>query len=159
VSSPGTPIREDPALERSLAKWQVAGVVVFVLLVVSFPLYKAVESTRRDKALAARETALEATGRQLWGLNCASCHGDNGQGVDAPALNSRQFLTSIQDEQMHRIVASGITGTEMPAWWDEFGGPLTDDQIEAVVAFVRSWGKTAPDRPDWRSPQPSPSGG
>src|SRR6266542_3128415 len=52
-------------------------------------------------------------------------HGDNGQGVDAPALRSKQFLTGVADDQMHRIVAAGITGTEMPAWWDEFGGPLT----------------------------------
>jgi mono/diheme cytochrome c family protein len=159
VSTPEAPSRDDPALQGSLVKWQLAGVIVFLLLVVSFPVYKAVESTRRDRALASRQAALVSTGRQLWGLNCASCHGDDGQGVDAPALNSRQFLASIQDEQMHRIVAAGITGTEMPAWWDEFGGPLTDDQIEAVVAFVRSWEKTAPDRPDWRSPQPPPSGG
>jgi mono/diheme cytochrome c family protein len=158
VSQPTTP-RDDPKLQAGLVKWQWAGVVVFVLLVSAFPLYKAVESTRRDDALTARETALVRTGHQLWGLNCASCHGDNGQGIEAPALNSKQFLSSIQDEQMHRIVAAGITGTEMPAWWDEFGGPLTDDQIAAVVAYVRSWQTTAPDRPDWRSPQPSPSGG
>jgi mono/diheme cytochrome c family protein len=152
--------RDDPALQESLRRWQWAGILVFLALVVSFPLYKAVESTRRDTALAARETALVRTGHQLWLLNCSSCHGDNGEGIDAPALNSQQFLGSIRDEQMHRIVASGITGTEMPAWWDEFGGPLTDDQIEAVVAYVRSWEKTAPDRPDWRNPGgPSPAGG
>jgi len=39
----------------------------------------------------------------------------------------------------------------MPAWWVEFGGALTDDQIRATVAYVRSWSKTAPDLPDWRN--------
>ena len=133
--------------------------VVFLALVLAFPAYKGVEATRRDKALTARETALVSSGRQLWALNCASCHGDQGEGVDAPALRSKQFLDSITDEQMHRIVAAGITGSEMPAWWDEFGGPLTDDQIAAVVAWVRSWQPSAPDRPDWRNPgaqSPSP---
>jgi mono/diheme cytochrome c family protein len=151
---------EDEPLQASLKRWEFAGAVVFLMLVVAFPLYKAVETTRRGEALRARQVALVQTGHQLWGLDCASCHGDNGQGVDAPALNSKQFLTAIGDEQMHRIVAAGITGTEMPSWWDEFGGPLTDDQIAAVVAYLRSWAGTAPDRPDWRNPgaSPTPSG-
>jgi mono/diheme cytochrome c family protein len=130
-----------------------------MLLVVSFPLYRVVDSNRRDDALAAQQAAQVSTGEQLWALNCASCHGDHGQGVDAPALNSQQFLTGITDEQMHRIVSAGITGTEMPAWSNEFGGPLTDEEIAAVVAYVRSWQRTAPSVPDWRSPGPSPSSG
>jgi mono/diheme cytochrome c family protein len=131
-------------------------VIVFVTLVASFPLYKAVETTRRDRAFEARETALVSTGTQLWRLNCASCHGQNGQGVEAPALNSQQFLTGSSDEQIHRIVAAGITGSAMPAWWDEFGGPLTDDQIAAIVAFLRSLEATAPDLPNWRHPGATP---
>jgi mono/diheme cytochrome c family protein len=145
-------IREDPELRRSLGAWQTAGVVVLLLLVIAFPLYKAVESTRRADALASERAALIASGRQLWSLNCTSCHGMNGEGVDAPALNSQQFLSGVTDEQMHGIIAGGVPGTEMPAWWNEYGGPLTDEQIAAVVAYVRSWQKKAPDRPDWRSP-------
>lgn len=146
-----SPVREDPALRRSLRRWLSSGSVLFLILVLAFPLYLVVDSTRRNQALAEREQALIRSGRQLWALNCASCHGVNGQGVDSPALNSQQFLKNISDEQMHRIVAAGITGTEMPAWWNEFGGPLTDEQIAAVVAYARSWEPTAPDRPDWRS--------
>jgi mono/diheme cytochrome c family protein len=146
-------IHEDPALQRSLMRWQVAGVVVFLFLVASFPLYKAVEGPRRTHALAARQAALVTTGRQLWALNCSSCHGENGQGGVGPALRSKQFLSGITDEQMHRIVAAGITGTAMPAWLNEFGGPLTDDQIAAVVAYVRAWQPHAPSVPNWRTPQ------
>lgn len=145
------PVRDDPILRRSLRRWEWAGLVLFLLLVVAFPAYRAVDSTRRDTALSERQLALVSSGRQLWGLNCAACHGDNGQGVDAPALNAKEFLDGVGDEQMHRIVAAGISGTEMPAWWNEFGGPLTDEQIAAVVAYVRSWQATAPSRPDWRS--------
>lgn len=144
--------RDDRSLRASTRKWQVTGLVVFLLLVVAFPLYQAVEATRRDRALAAREAALMTSGHRLWGLNCASCHGVSGQGVDAPALNSKEFLTSVSDEQIHHITAVGIAGTEMPAWWNEIGGPLTDEQIAAVVAYLRSWEETAPSRPDWRSP-------
>ena len=73
--------------------------------------------------------------------------------MDAPALNAKEFLTTVGDEQVHSITATGIPGTEMPAWWNELGGSLTDEQIASVVAFVRSWEETAPSRPDWREPQ------
>lgn len=150
MSTVGPP-RGDPGLRRSLRIWMSSGSALFLLLALAFPLYLFVDSTRRTEALAERESALVRTGRQLWGLNCASCHGTTGEGVDAPALNSQQFLEIASDEQTHRIIAAGITGTEMPAWWNEFGGPLTDEQIAAIVAYVRSWEPSAPDRPDWRS--------
>lgn len=145
------PVREDPALRRSLRRWMSGGSIIFLLLVLAFPVYLLVDSTRRSEALAEREQALIRSGERVWELNCASCHGPNGEGSDAPALNSQQFLGGISDEQMHQTIATGISGTEMPAWWNEFGGPLTDELIAAVVAFVRSWEPTAPDRPDWRS--------
>ena len=144
-------VREDSALRRSLRRWMWGGSIIFLLLVLAFPAYLLVDSTRRSEALAEREQALIRSGTRVWELNCGSCHGPNGQGEDAPALNSQQFLQGISDEQMHRLIAAGISGTEMPAWWNEFGGPLTDEQIAAVVAYVRSWEATAPDRPDWRS--------
>ncbi|MGZ8565792.1 MAG: c-type cytochrome [Actinomycetota bacterium] len=144
-------IREDPALRQSLRRWQEVGAGVLLLLAVAFPLYRAVESTRRSDASAAREEALISTGRQLWGLNCAACHGVDGAGVNAPALNSEEFLQTVSDQQIHNITAAGIPGTEMPAWWNELGGALTDEQIVAIIAYLRSWEDTAPSRPDWRT--------
>ena len=145
-------LRDDPAVAAATRKWQARGVFVLFALVIAFPLYKAVEGNRRNEALAAQQAALVSGGQHLWGLNCAECHGVNGQGVDAPALNSQQFLTGSTDEQIHGIIAGGVPGTEMPTWWNEYGGPLTDQQIQELVAYVRSWEKTAPSRPDWRTP-------
>jgi len=143
-----TPAGDDPALRRSLAWWMWFGVVI---MVAAFPLYRTVDASRRSNALASQQSALVASGAHLWALNCASCHGTRGQGSDAPALNSQQFLGSVTDEQIQRIVSAGVSGTEMPAWSNEFAGPLTDQQISAVVAFLRSWQKKAPSVPDWRS--------
>lgn len=145
--------RDDPALERSLRRWQWSGVFVVFLLLLAFPVYRGVEAGRRTESLAAREAALIDTGHDLWELNCASCHGLEGQGVDAPALNSKGFFfEGTTDEQIHHLIAAGIPGTEMPAWWNELGGPLTDEQIRGLVAFIRSWEPSAPNRPDWRMP-------
>jgi mono/diheme cytochrome c family protein len=150
-------IRERPELVRSLGRWQTAGVVLMLLLVVAFPLYTLVEQSRRASARESEHAALLSSGRQLWGLNCATCHGEAGQGIDAPALNSQEFLGNVTDEQIHGIVAGGIPGTEMPSWWNEYGGPLTDQQIQAVVTYIRSWQRSAPSVPNWRNP--SGSGG
>ncbi len=145
-------IDEPGAVLRSTRRWQQAGVWTFLVLVLSFPIYKATESGRRADALTAQQSAQISAGAQLWSLNCASCHGTLGEGVDAPALNSQQFLGSVTDQQIQGIVAGGIPGTEMPAWLDEYGGPLTQQQIAAVVTYIRSWEPNAPSVPDWRAP-------
>jgi mono/diheme cytochrome c family protein len=133
------------------------GAILFLLLVIAFPAYKTVEASRRQSAMDAQLRALETSGKQLYGLNCSACHGTSGQGVDAPALNSQQFFQGTSDEQMHGIIRGGIPGTEMPAWWNEYGGPLTDQQIQAVVTYVRSWAAKAPSNPNWRTPSTTAS--
>lgn len=149
---------DDPAaLRRSTRRWQVAGVWVFLVLVLSFPVYKLTEDNRLNDALASQDQAQIAAGSQLWALNCSECHGKMGEGITAPALNSKEFLSSVTDEQIHGIIAGGIPGSEMPAWLADYGGPLTQQQIDALVAYLRSWEATAPSVPDWRTP--SGSGG
>lgn len=148
----GEPLREEQSDLVATRKWQIVGVLVLLLLVVAFPSYRAVEDSRRTDELAAQQRALTRGGDQLYGLNCASCHGANGEGVAAPALNSKEFLSSATDQQIHGIIAGGVPGTEMPAWWNEYGGPLTDQQIAEIVAYLRSWEPTAASVPDWRDP-------
>ncbi|MDP9297162.1 MAG: cytochrome c [Actinomycetota bacterium] len=148
-------LNEPAGVLSSTRRWQQAGLWVFLVLVLSFPIYKATEGTRRADALAAQQSAQVDAGAQLWGLNCATCHGPRGQGVSAPALNSQQFLGSVTDQQIKGIVAGGIPGSEMPAWLDEYGGPLTQQQIAALVAYIRSWEPNAPSVPDWRTPSGS----
>lgn len=152
-------LREDPVVIRQSQRWKWVGTVMILLLVVAFPVYKAVDSSRRTDALRSQDSALIASGAQLWGLNCASCHGLNGQGSDAPALNSQQFFEGTSNEQIAGIIRGGVPGTAMPAWWNEYGGPLTDQQVAEVVAFIRSWEKTAPSCPEWRTPACAGSGG
>ncbi|HZD04897.1 MAG TPA: c-type cytochrome, partial [Longimicrobiales bacterium] len=85
-------MRDTESDRRSLRRWEWAGVVVGLVLVAAFPAYRAVEATQRDEWAAERRTALVALGHDLWLPDCAACHGENGEGVDAPALNSQQFL-------------------------------------------------------------------
>lgn len=82
-----------------------------------------------------------ATGEWLYSLTCAQCHGVDGYGtLLAPALNSQQFLNNTPDAAVQQIIALGVSGTKMPAW----GGRLTEQDISALVAYLRSWEPTAP---------------
>ncbi|HEX3300629.1 MAG TPA: c-type cytochrome [Actinomycetota bacterium] len=145
-------LRDPVDVRRSTRRWQIAGVWVFLVLVLSFPAYRFTEGSRRADAELSQNAAQIATGQELWSENCATCHGKTGEGVTAPALNSQEFLSSVTDQQIAGIVEGGVPGSAMPAWLSDYGGALTQQQIEAIVTYVRSWQPTAPSRPDWRTP-------
>jgi len=142
----------DDELERSTNRWIVAGIALTSLFVLMFPAYRLYEPSGREAARNDLAASLVAQGGDIFQANCASCHGVSGQGVDAPALNSQQFLKSADDEQIVSLISHGIPGTEMSPYSLDFGGFLTSQQIKAVGSFIRSWEADAPDRPDWRSP-------
>jgi mono/diheme cytochrome c family protein len=139
----------DAELERSTNTVMTVGVVLMLALVAVFPLYRLFEPAGRDEAREEQAASLAEKGESIWGFNCASCHGLNGEGGVGPALNSEQFLQSATDEQTQTLIV-GIPGSQMSAYSLDYGGPLTSEQIEAIVTFIRSWEPDAPDRPDWR---------
>jgi mono/diheme cytochrome c family protein len=84
---------------------------------------------------------LVAEGGRLYSVLCTQCHGSIGQGTAlAPALNAQPFLADTPDAATMQIIAGGVPGTVMPAW----GGRLTETDLTALTAFIRSWEPTAP---------------
>jgi cytochrome c oxidase cbb3-type subunit III len=73
----------------------------------------------------------------LYGQNCAGCHGDQGKGGAAIALDNPVYLAIADDATLHRATASGIPGTSMPAFAQSAGGMLTDKQIDVIIAGIR----------------------
>lgn len=140
----------DDELEQSTTRWMTVGVILTAVFAFMFPLYRLYEPTGRTEARTDLEASLASQGADLYQASCASCHGVDGEGVDAPALNSQQFLEAADDEQIASLIAHGIPGTEMSAYSLDFGGFLTSEQIEAVSTYLRSLEADAPDRPDWR---------
>ena len=74
----------------------------------------------------------------------------DGDGGSAPTLNAKQFLKSATDEQIRSLIAGGVSGTDMPAWSQDYGGTLTDEQVRQIVTYLRSFEPHAPSVPDWR---------
>ena len=141
----------DEELDRSTNKWMAVGVGFLILLAAVFPFYRWYEPDARAESREAQAASLAAEGENLWGFNCSSCHGASGEGVTAPALNSKQFLQSASDAQIDTLIAVGIPGSQMSAFSLDHGGPMTSEQIKSVVTYIRSWEPDAPDNPDWRS--------
>ncbi|MFQ5459822.1 MAG: c-type cytochrome [Anaerolineae bacterium] len=73
---------------------------------------------------------------------CAVCHGEDGRaqtGTDSPQLNNPTLLASADDAFLAANTARGRLPTKMTAYGQEYGGPLTAQEIEAIVAHLRSW--------------------
>jgi cbb3-type cytochrome c oxidase subunit III len=82
-----------------------------------------------------------AAGQKLFGVTCANCHGRSAQGTRmAPALYNKTFLSQTPDAAITQIISNGVPGTAMPAW----GGRLSDADLKALVAYLRSLEPTAP---------------
>jgi mono/diheme cytochrome c family protein len=149
------PATFEPAwLQRSLDRHYAWGLVFMAVLILGFLLYGLQEPTLRAHAARDQQATYAHLGEGLFANNCASCHGRAATGGSAPTLNSKQFLTSTSDEQARLLIAGGVSGTSMPAWSLDFGGPLTDEQIRQLVAYLRSLQPNAPDVPNWRQGKP-----
>lgn len=144
----------DPELERSTNRVMVWGVLLLFSMALAFPVYLTFEPGAREQSRTDNLASLAEEGEAIWGFNCASCHGDNGEGGSAPALNSEQFLQSATNDQISLLVAVGVPGTAMSAFSQDFAGPLTSEQIKGITTYLRSWEEDAPDVPNWRNPTP-----
>lgn len=67
--------------------------------------------------------------------NCEMCHGDRGQGRFGLSL-AKAWPSIDPETYLQQVVREGIEGTTMPAWSRAAGGPLTDEEIADVAAFV-----------------------
>jgi len=94
-------------------------------------------------------TAVPLSGRAAdaktnWANNCAQCHGPTGKGdtkmgkmLNEMDLADPQKQASFTDAKAAAAIKDGVKQngkTTMKA----FGGKLTDDEIKALVAYVRT---------------------
>lgn len=142
----------DAALDLSTRRWMQAGLVLMVLLAVIFPIYRWYEPAQRAEAREEHTAFLAAQGAELFEVNCASCHGPDGRGGLAPALGARDFLESVDDFQIEQLTALGVPGSEMVAYSNDFGGPLTSQQIRAITTYLRSLEEESVTNVNWRTP-------
>ncbi len=158
-------------------KWQIAlGAIATVALVGVLGFVAVGEQARMASFTAAYQARQIEAGAQLFEDNCRSCHGPQGKGIEgvAPAINASDlfngqrlqaigFAGTVQD-YIRATIASGrpkpTAGTNypqrMPTWAQSNGGPIRDDQIDALVAYIMNWKDRA--LAEQAGPTPGPSG-
>lgn len=95
------------------------------------------------RALAEATPDLVRLGRQVYGLNCASCHGDqgdgrgaSGRGLNPPPMNFQnpgEWTNSPSIAGMWKTLQEGIPGTSMV----NYRNTLSAEQRIAVIHFIR----------------------
>ena len=157
------PYYDDEVLEgRRLDRVLGIGVVLLAVTVVVLPIYWVLEPDRQAGAVAAKEEQFVEWGSLLFaptadgGFNCAGCHGgmkatggvaeynltDPSTGEvravswAAPALNTIYYKFS--EEEIRYILVYGRPFSPMPAWGVAGGGPMNDQQIDTLLAYLKS---------------------
>jgi len=96
-----------------------------------------------------------ALGAVVYFENCRPCHGNSGEGRFGKVL-AKNWPGNQPALFIQQVVEEGISGTTMPAWVQEQGGPLSEDDIENVTVFVLSLDPIAEDSPSDTVPEEKP---
>jgi cytochrome c oxidase cbb3-type subunit III len=101
-------------------------------------------------AWAAEDDGGLAKARENYQTYCMKCHGESGKG-DGPGaamLNPKprdytdcKTMQGKKDEELFKVIKDGGDSVGLSADMQPFGGNLSDDEIHALVKFVRGFCK------------------
>lgn len=124
-------------------KWQT--LITFLALVLIAPTNSWADDVRVpvDQALELEKIKVNpivADGAALFEIHCVACHQSRGSGLVgfAPSLQNPDFLALASDEYIARSIREGRPGTAMVGRPD-----LLDEQVDAILAFLRSFATKA----------------
>jgi mono/diheme cytochrome c family protein len=145
----------------------IIGTIAFMLTMILLA-FVGLREPQRLREYAAAETGRQVeNGASIYEANCLECHGVNGMGVNGgecydaageskaciglqlnnaslvcgtkPArLDQQQWLGSKYD-YINGTLNAGRPWANMPTWGQDFGGPLSYNQIDALTLYVLNW--------------------
>lgn len=154
---------DDEVLEgKRLQKMQLLGVLMLATITIGLPAYWILEPSRQAGATSGKENRFIEWGSNLFaptsegGFNCAGCHGgmkgpggaapytvtDSKTGEvksvlwKAPAINT--VFYRFDESEVRFILQYGRPFSPMSPWGIEGGGPLNAQQIDTLLAYLRS---------------------
>ena len=149
---------EGPRLERV----QLWGVILLLVIVVALPLYWVFEPSRQAGAQEGWDNRFASWGSQLFaptadgGFNCAGCHGGMaGGGGEAPFTVTDPVTQEVQavnwkapavntvfykfdESEVRFILVYGRPFSPMSPWGLAGGGPMNSQQIDNLIAYLKS---------------------
>lgn len=76
-----------------------------------------------------------ARGATIFTSACFVCHGEDGRGNTAPAINNQRRLNGLEDDWYRQTISYGRPAQGMPTW----GTVLSENQIEDLIALFGVW--------------------
>jgi cytochrome c553 len=80
-----------------------------------------------------------------WAHNCAACHGKDGAGhtragkkIGVKDLTDAAYQKSFTDDQAFQDIKNGAKDKDGRTLMSPFAGKLSDDEIKALVSYVRT---------------------
>jgi mono/diheme cytochrome c family protein len=128
--------REAQQRRARTLRWAGAAALVAVAVGIGIALTAGGSDETDEPATGA---ALVETGGEVFAESCSTCHGDDLRGtfVGPPLLHEIYLPDHHPDSAIRAAVANGVT----PHHWD-FAGmppiPLDDDEVDAVIAYIRA---------------------
>jgi mono/diheme cytochrome c family protein len=95
-------------------------------------------------------------GRRIFYQHCVWCHADatpagpsNRSNItpDPGLLNDSAVLSKVNDESLRKIIAAGGGGVGKSAMMPPYGGTLSEEEINDVVAYIRVIAAPEPPKP------------
>jgi plastocyanin/mono/diheme cytochrome c family protein len=129
---------------NAVEKTGFGALIMLSIISLMIPVFWILESNGQTQANIQQFQSSVTQGAALYGQYCSQCHGISGQGLAAPKLNGSTAVNSLSDTDLMRIIDAGIPSAsdpatlQMPAWLDQYGGPLSAPQIQYLFALIRS---------------------
>ncbi len=135
----------------------VIGTIAFMLTMMVLGYATLREDARLEEFTHAKVGRSIEFGAELFAGNCTTCHGVNGLAQDCPnedscvglPLNDPGLVCGDKTARMEAMgwigtkeafirttISSGRPGYIMPAWLDEYGGSLRQDQVKNLADYV-----------------------
>jgi plastocyanin/mono/diheme cytochrome c family protein len=131
---------------NAVEKTGYGALIMLAIVSLMIPIFWIVESNGEAMAKAAQHKYAVTQGATLYAQYCFQCHGTHGQGRTGPKLNGNPDVNKLSDADLLRIIDAGIYNTDttkldkpiMPAWSQDYGGPLTNNDIQYLFELIRS---------------------
>jgi mono/diheme cytochrome c family protein/plastocyanin len=129
---------------NAVEKTGYGALIMLAVISLMIPVFWIMETNGQTQAKLDQQKNAVAQGAALYATYCQTCHGINGQGGAGPKLNGNDAVNKLSDTDLLRIIKAGIPNANdpskfmMPAWGNQFGGPLSDPQVDYLFALIRS---------------------
>ena len=129
---------------NAVEKTGYGALIMLSIVSLMIPVFWIMETNGQTESKLAQQNSNVAQGAALYAKYCFQCHGISGQGGSGPKLNGNSAVKKLSDTDLLRIIQAGVPNANdpgtlmMPAWSDQYGGPLSDPQIQYLFALIRS---------------------